>query len=279
VLYGPSIDEFASGAATTSNDGGSLLDQQNGSSSSSSASSSSSGGDASRLADGAPLPFSCPPNALICDDFERANVGGVFLKSNGPVTISAAQSHSPSRSLSAIVKNQTPMPYVESTIQGGPARVTASFWFYAAAAPPAYRARIAHLWYGPGCDWDLTWQLALDNEGVKMSTETYNDDVNPSCGPVDGKGHNPLSQTQVYVPRWHHVTLKVDVTKQLRHVETQIDDLPPIIDDISSARSSVPTQLTLGVGILCVQTSGGCFEWDRADYPIFIDDVILAPTP
>jgi hypothetical protein len=51
----------------------------------------------------ASVAFSCPSNALVCDDFERDSVLGPFPNAGGNVSISTTRAHSPTRSLSAIL--------------------------------------------------------------------------------------------------------------------------------------------------------------------------------
>lgn len=223
----------------------------------------------------------CPPNALLCDDFERDRVVGPFGNSQGSVSISKARAHSPTRSLSAIAKKNTDSPALESSL-ALPTKATLSFWFYAATRPPvpADSLRIAHLLWGGACDWELSWTIYLNAaDGLKMSATTYDSAAKPDCGPVTDSTRVLLTADQTFAPVWHHVVVTMDVSAKTRRVEAVIDDTAIPLTTVTSLRSSVPANATLAVGIPCITTSSGCMPWDGGDYEVLIDDVALVAAP
>ncbi|MBX3203886.1 MAG: hypothetical protein KF764_02395 [Labilithrix sp.] len=224
-------------------------------------------------------PFTCPADALLCDDFERDDVLGSFERMGGNVTITTAQAHSGTRSLSAVLKRDVESPFLEKNLRPPP-RITLSLWFYAASAPtPDYTIRLAHLLWGRACDWDFTWQLSLTRGGLRADVGTYDDDTNPGCGPVDFDSVTVLDAAATFVPKWHHVVVTNDVSVRPRRATIQVDDGPVSVLEMTSRRTRSPSSLGVAVGAPCVQTTGGCFGWDHADYGVFIDDVSIVPTP
>ncbi len=282
LLYNPSSDELSGGQSSGSD----------AASSSTSSSTSSSGGDGSSAdgsggpTDASDAPFVCPPNALVCDDFEYDALGAGPARSLGDpvglVSISKAQAHSPSRSLSALLRGGKPSPLIAKSLTNVPSRITLSFWLYAPTPPPDANItfRVADLLWGAACDWEFAWQLDINAQGLRTSFNTYNAAEKPTCGPVDFGSRPLITATQLFVPAWHHITVTNDVGQQpIKKTSTAVDGVPAASDTVKATKTSIPTDLRVSVGIPCIQTTGGCFDWDGADFTVFIDDVTIVPTP
>lgn len=225
------------------------------------------GGTDARTEGGSATALTCAPNALMCDDFERSTVKGAFTVQSGSVSISSTRSHSPTRSLSAIARMNTSSPYLDAALRLPPPSRDVNF-------------RIAHLLWGKGCDWELSWTLYMNaSEGLRMDGSFYDEAVSPSCGPVGSDGKLLLSPAEIYVPVWHHLIATMDVSGKTRRVRTSIDGkvVPEI--QVTSNRSTVPTDTHLAVGIPCVNQNSGCFDWNGSDYEVLIDDVTVVPAP
>lgn len=231
------------------------------------------------------MAFVCPPNALVCDDFEYDTLGAGPARSLadtvGLVSISKAQAHSPSRSLSALLRKQKPSPLVAKSLTNVPSRVTVSFWLYVPSPPPDpnINFRVADMLWGAACDWEFAWQLDINAQGLRAGVNSYNAAENPSCGPVDFGSRALLTATQLYVPTWHHITITNDVSQMIKESSVAVDSVPAASDTVKATKTSIPTDLRVSFGIPCIQTNSGCFEWDGADFTVFIDDVTIIQTP
>ena len=237
--------------------------------------------DAGADGDAAVPAFVCPPGALLCDDFERPSLLGPFSKAYGAPSISSAQAHSPSRSLSAVLSMNQASPQLEATLSGV-SKMSLSFWFLVESPPPpdGYNVRIAHLLSGPACDWDSTWQLSLTRNGLYTYVGTYDADANASCGPVEFDGEVVHPPAATFDAKWHHVFVDLDVSSQTRRATVRVDDLAPVVHAMPSKRTGPVTSTLLGIGVPCVQKNAGCFDWDQpTDYGVFIDDVTVTPVP
>jgi hypothetical protein len=222
----------------------------------------------------------CPPNAILCDDFERDTGMGPFQKAQGAVASSRARAHSPTRSLSATVTQGRDAPIVESILTMPP-KVTVSFWFYAASPPSRgdRDLRIAQVLWGNDCDWDLSLTVFLrTGEGLRYEAAVYDVAQNASCGPVVNSVRLLLSPGDTFVPKWHHITFTMDVSSKTRRTNATADEILLPSNDVISKRTTVPGSARVTVGVPCVNDGAGCFGWDGSDYEVLIDDVTVVPT-
>lgn len=273
LLYGPSSDLSNGAAPVDGGAGDALVDG----SLAQDAPADAPSGDSSDAA----VVFTCPANALLCDDFEHAAVNaGPFGGIHGPVSITTARAHSPTRSYSAITKNGQEQPSLEKQLTL-PTTTTLSFWFYAPSVPPKpYNLRIAEVLWGPVCDWELSLTIFMNTtDGLVVSAGSYDAQANPSCGPVADTSRIVMSVTDLYVPKWHHLVVEMNVSAQKRLVTSTIDGVTAPLAEVSSIRTTVPTTALVGVGLPCITTSGGCFGWDGPDYEVLFDDFVLTPGP
>lgn len=218
--------------------------------------------------------FVCPAGALLCDDFERNQVTGAFDKAYGPVAIGST-ARGGTRGLSARVTGED-MPYLAASF-ASPGRVHIALWFNVKLAPPAHRVRLFHALFGPACDWDLVWQVSVSSEGLSVSTETYDEVVNPGCGSVSGFPRLPLTPSEVFGTGWHRLDVTLDVRTRDRRADFRVDDGQLYTITVPSKRSAPPEDFEIGIGIPCVQTTGGCFAWDRDPYEVVFDDLVVEP--
>lgn len=263
----PGSDEFASGTPSTQVDGGTPADAA-----------------ADVAVDSAPAPyvFTCPPGALVCADFEGPDVRGAFTNVVGTPARGGDPVHSGSGALHASVVTGQDSSGVTSAFEGPPPKVTLDLWFHVTAPPtnPLYRMRLTHLLFGPGCDWDVSTEVWVGGDALYLGIDTYDKDRNPSCGPVKMSVFSLLPASRLFQPVWHHLVLSVDNTVAERKVRARIDDETETGTSIVSKRDGRPSQLSFGVGVLCIQTDGGCFSYDSSGaYDIRVDDVTLVPTP
>ncbi len=266
ILFAPGDDLTGGGSQTTSSSGSPVADggpQQDAST--------------ADAADAGPLALVCPAGALLCDDFERTEVRGAFETVRGAVTLSTQSAHSGTRSLAPTVKAGQPMPALATTFTA-PSRTTASLWFRAPSPIPGeIKVRLADLLWGSDCNWMFTWQLSLSPDGLIDDVGTYDENQNPSCGPVAFDGSDLLPADQTFDGKWHHVTVTHDVSTAQRRSTVQVDERPPVTKLLKSVNETPGSQLRFSVGIPCVQTSSGCLDWELPDYGIFIDDVTVVP--
>jgi hypothetical protein len=114
--------------------------------------------------------------------------------------------------------------------------------------------------------------------GLTLSASSYDAVTNPSCGPVADDSRTLLLPAELFVPRWHHVVMTMDVSQQTRHIDAMIDDVAVMPLQVKSIRTTVPASVALAVGVPCVSAGLGCFGWDNAaNYELMFDDVVLAP--
>lgn len=263
----PSSDEFAAGTSIIEADSGAPGDAA-----------------ADVAADGAPAPyvFSCPPGALVCADFEGAEVRGAFQSVVGTPTRVDQPVHSGSGALHASVVTGQDSSGVTTSFEGPPAKVTLDLWFQVTAPPTneSYKMRLTHLLFGPACDWDVSTEVWVGSDALYLGIDTYDKDRNPSCGPVRNNVFALLPASRLFQPVWHHLTISVDNTLAERKVRVKIDGEADTGTSIVSRRDARPSQLTFGVGVLCIQTDGGCFAYDSSGaYDVRVDDVSLVPSP
>jgi hypothetical protein len=269
LLYGPSDSEFANGTVTGP-DG----------------SSSSAGGEVGP--DGAPLssggtrdggadssgtvPFVCPNQALVCEDFEGTT--NAAFSPMGPTTV-VAGGHASAHALEATAGNND-NGYLKATFDNA-SKATLSFWFRAPKAPddPDIHFRVADLLFGDGCDWPLSWQVWLGIDGLHEGTDSYNQAVNPSCGPIKFDSQIVMTANQIYDGNWHHVVGVTDASATVRTSSVTVDDQKPVTDSADSGRNIVPKNLQLDIGISCTQTTAGCFAWDGTPFEIDVDQITL----
>lgn len=273
LVYGPSSDGLTGGVTTSSSGSatstsGTLPD---GATASSSSSSSSSGG-----ADGGG--FVCPPAALLCADFESA-ASSPFPAKQGQTRF-VASGHDSASSLEAVLQKGEASPSVSATFSPDKKAGTLSFWFRPEGPPPSdtINFRIAHALWGAGCDWELSWQVFLTKGGIFIGTDSYDVDVNPSCGPVAFGSKPLLAAAKLYDGNWHHVTVIMDATQKVRTTRTIIDAEPPVDMTADSGRTTLPVGLDIAIGVPCIQDGAGCFGWDGATYRVRFDDVSLTPS-
>jgi hypothetical protein len=222
----------------------------------------------------------CPPNALLCDDFERTGVLGPFVTAGGNVAITTSHAHSPTRSLSAIAKAKQDSPAIGRQLTLPP-RTTLSFWLYTPTAPPVgTNFRVAHVLWGDACSWELSLAIFLSaGGGLTVSSASYDLSTNPSCGPLVDDPRTVLLPSELFVPVWHHVVVKMDVSQRTRLVDSTVDEKPIAPAMVKSVGTGVPSTARVDVGIPCINSSGGCFTWDGTDYEVLLDDVMLIPSP
>jgi len=278
VLFGPSNDELTGGtpsssASSTSGtlpDGALAASSSTSSSSSTSASSSSGGGgDGGR--------FTCPPDALLCTDFE-SEASNPFPTKEGRTSFVEGGHDSPT-SLEAALQASEPSPSVSVTSRPDKKGGTLSFWFRPDGAPPSdsISFRIAHALWGAGCDWELSWTVYLTKAGIFISTDSYNASVNPSCGPIAFGSKPLLPAAKLYDGNWHRVTVTMDASQSVRTTRTTIDSEVAVDMTADSDRTTLPASVDIALGVPCIQEGGGCFGWDGPTYRVRFDDVSFTP--
>lgn len=279
LIYGPTDAEFSSGKP----DGGRLPDGAPVTSSSSSSSSSGGAMQSDSGFDGAVVgPFSCPPKALLCDDFEDPATNP-FTSDGDIQTVNGG--FNSAHALAATLQKNKDQPQVNAQFNPTTATGTFDFWFKldSGAPDPDDHFRLGSVLWGDGCDWQLSTSAFLTAEGLTFDISSYDVNKIPAsqCGPVKFGSINPIiPASDVVDGNWHHITIVTDARTSHVTVASTLDQLPVFNQSFDLDRTDPPTTVNVAIGVPCVQTTGGCFGWDGADWRVLYDDVTFTlPSP
>lgn len=230
-------------------------------SASGSSGSSDAGSDAPTEA-GAPAPV-CPPNAYLCDDFERAAAFSTTWSSAfGTPSTSDVRSVSPTRSLlTGVASNDTSRGLVKG-LATAPSQMKASFWAFMPNAPGGF-VELVKAPFGEANRWDA-FTLAASPEGVSITAQRYDD--NPA--PAVNVAQQLLDPTGAF-GAWHHFDLVYDLRQSPKTCTVTIDKGAPYTLQLTSTRV-----LTGPVDFIV-----GPQYWTGASqtFDIYFDDFVLAP--
>jgi hypothetical protein len=210
-------------------------------------------------------PFACPTGALLCDDFERAQVaGGPWQHVDTNAKISTAQANSPTRSFFAdTTQTGTAKAHVNRTFTPAPMRVGLSFQLFVPASPGASDSyEIAKMPFGATNDWD-TFTLVLERTRLVAGGQHYDGGV------VTGsQSSTAASSEELYGTGWHRITMDVDVSGVTQKtMRLSIDGTPREDIVLASARPS-PSPLAVMLGVT-FRTTTAAFAG------VYMDDVSL----
>ena len=261
ILYGPPAEEFSRGDGGSSRSAG-----------------ASGGGTSGTLPDGGPIgeggassgtassggmgaPFVCPNAPLSCDDFEgpptvlkpTGNADGLAVVEGG---------HGSGKALAVTFKNGKVAMY-EAVFTDRP-HVELSLWIRVDGPPPSgpeIHFRVASLLFGDACDWELSWQIWIDTNGLHQGADVYDAGKNPSCGPVKFTSKPIFTASELFDKKWHHILVDADASQRIRRTSVVADALPAVTEELDSERGKVPSSLQVDVGVPCVQETSGCSDW------------------
>jgi hypothetical protein len=212
-----------------------------------------------------PSSLACPPNALVCEDFEKSDALD-FWTVHGATTISDAQSASPSHSVTFAMEQGGTGPVAQGVFNDlSTSKLTVAFDVYAATPATTY-VEVLKLPFGPAFNWDSV-VVSVNDSGLSVGLDEY-----------DGSGTAAESDFAVIVPAdsfygkgWVHVALDIDMSASPRRVTIDAGTSGVGRKTRSLATTHAPpTFVTMYLG----------FSYGDVTYrDVFLDNVVFAPTP
>lgn len=216
------------------------------------------------LSDAAFMPFVCPTNALVCDDFERSNPDSNGWGDDGTSpAISNKVSLSPTRSLAVAFPSSGNGAWIRRVLNPVPPRVRITFGLYA-GTPATDTYEIVKVPYGDDNNWE-SFTLFVNAEGLNAATQRYDHSATPTL--QDSKLVRAAST--FYGTGWHAVSLRIDMRNNPRVMSVSIDGAAPTSVNITPAR---PTPTFTGLYLGATYGPAGKPFGDA-----YIDDVIVTP--
>jgi hypothetical protein len=206
---------------------------------------------------GPDLSLKCPPNAVVCDDFEN-DLSAKWSASD--ISRSNTESYSPTQSLS--FNGPQAFRRIEKVVYTPPVHLRVTFRLHAGAAPPGL-VEFFKIPFGAVDNWD-TATLALDGTGLVVGLQAYFNSSTPTSD-----GEVVAGATKMYAPGFRKVVMEIDFRATKKIAAVSVDDSPPIALEFPGHDTTVaPAVVMLGT---MYRSQGGAI----AD--TYLDDFVIEP--
>jgi hypothetical protein len=203
----------------------------------------------------------CPTNALLCDDFERAELANANWVVDG-LAISSALAYSPTRSVT-LNDQANAWHNMQHTLTTTPLHLRVSFRFHAGGPPPGL-VELAKIPFGAPYQWDSA-TLNINDGGLDISLQNYTG--NP--GPTNTTTLNVADANKFYGAGFRHVVWEMDMRAATKHASASVDGSAPVAVQIAGHAAAPPVPNLL-MGTLYRNQDGPVVD-------TYIDDVVVEP--